>query len=400
VKDIDLLVVGAGIVGLASAWRLQGAHPAARVRVIDKEDRLAAHQSGRNSGVLHSGLYYRPGSRKARNCRRGREQMIRYCEERRIPLRICGKLVLATRAEELPRLAELAERGRRNGVECRELEPEAFREWEPEARGLRALHVPEAGVVDYRAVCEALAREIRERGGEIRLGVRLRSARPERGGVRVQTTGGDFHARMLINCAGLHADRVAQAAGIRAAARTTPFRGEYRRLRPPADRLVRALLYPVPDPTFPFLGVHFTRGIDGEVHCGPNAVPAFAREGYRWSKVDLRDLAQMAVWPGTWRLLARAWRTAAGEIHRSWSRAAFVAAAQRMLPALCVRDLEPAPAGVRAQPLDRNGGLVDDFLYAESPHALHVLCAPSPAATAALAIGAEISERAAARLED
>lgn len=394
----DVAVIGGGIVGLATAWRLLEERPDRRVLVLEKEDAVARHQSGRNSNVLHSGVYYRPGSLKARTCRQGKAAMERFLEQEGLPWLRCGKLIVATRADELPRLAELEQRALANGALARSLGPEELREIEPHAAGLRALQVPESGVTDFGAVCRRLARCIEERGGEVRCGAAVTALAEHGAAVRLRAGGEVVEARVAVNCAGLHSDRVAVLAGERPVARLVPFRGEYFELRPRARALVRGLIYPVPDPAFPFLGVHLTPTAGGGVHCGPNAVPALAREGYRWSSVSLRDLAGSAAWPGSWRLAARYWRTGWGEIRRSWSRAAFARALARLVPELRRADLERAPSGVRALAVARDGSLVDDFLIQGGGRIVHVLNAPSPAATASLAIGTAVAAEASKRL--
>jgi L-2-hydroxyglutarate oxidase len=388
--DCDVLVVGGGIVGLATAYAVTRAAPGTRVTVLEKEAGPARHQTGRNSGVIHSGIYYRPGSLKARYAVRGAAEMVKFCAEYGIPHAVTGKLIVATEKEELPRLHALVQRGRENGIPVRELGAAQIGEYEPEVRGLAAIHVGTTGVCDYVAVARQLARAS---GAEIRYGARVVRVdrRPERG-VAVLTSGGEVvRARVLVNCAGLHCDEVARLTGDEPGVRIVPFRGEYYELARP--ELVRGLVYPVPDPAFPFLGVHLTRGIDGGVHIGPNAVPALAREGYGWGVVRPRELAGTVAWPGSWAIARQHWRYGAGELARSVSKRAFLGAVRRLLPAVESEDLVRAPAGVRAQAVLRDGTLVDDFLIREAPRAVHVLNAPSPAATASLPIGREVSRR-------
>jgi L-2-hydroxyglutarate oxidase len=389
--DCDVLVIGGGIVGLSTAHAITRAAPGTRVTVLEKEPGPARHQTGRNSGVIHSGIYYRPGSLKARYAVRGAAEMIKFCAEYGIPHAVTGKLIVATDRSELPRLHALVQRGRENGIPVRELGPAQIAEYEPEVRGLAAIHVRTTGICDFTAV----ARQLGEASGaEIRYGaqvVRI-DRRPERG-VAVRTARGDVvRGRVLVNCAGLYCDEIARLAGDEPEVRIVPFRGEYYELARP--ELVRGLVYPVPDPAFPFLGVHLTRGIDGGVHIGPNAVPALAREGYGWGVVRPGEAAATAAWPGVWRLARRHWRYGAGELRRSLSRAAFVDAVRRLLPAIEDGDLVRAAAGVRAQAVLRDGGLVDDFLIRQGPRTVHVLNAPSPAATASLPIGREVARRA------
>ncbi|MER5716756.1 L-2-hydroxyglutarate oxidase [Streptomyces sp. NPDC002132] len=389
--DCDVLVVGGGIVGLSTAHAITRAAPGTRVTVLEKEPGPARHQTGRNSGVIHSGIYYRPGSLKARYAVRGAAEMIKFCAEYGIPHAVTGKLIVATDRAELPRLHALVQRGRENGIPVRELGPAQITEYEPEVRGLAAIHVRTTGVCDYTAVARQLG-EASE--AEIRYGARVVRVdrRPDRG-VAVLTSRGDVvRGRVLVNCAGLYCDEVARLAGDEPEVRIVPFRGEYYELARPS--LVRGLVYPVPDPAFPFLGVHLTRGIDGEVHVGPNAVPALAREGYDWGVVRPREAAATAAWPGVWRMGRRHWRYGVGELRRSVSKGAFVDAVRRLLPAVEEADLVPAPAGVRAQAVLRDGTLVDDFLIRETPRTIHVLNAPSPAATASLPIGREVARRA------
>lgn len=393
-----VLVVGGGIVGLAAARAIAGLPGAPRVVLLEKEPRLAAHQTGRNSGVVHSGIYYRPGSAKARTCRAGQRALRAYCAETGIPLETTGKVIVALEPSERPRLEALLARGRANGVACRRIGRAELRELEPHAAGHEAIHVPETAIVDYRRVAEALARDLRARGGAIVAGAPVTGLRRGPREIIAETPAGAFRADLLVGCAGLHADRVAALAGEPPPdLRIVPFRGEYFQLRPAARALCRGLVYPLPDPAFPFLGVHLTRRIDGRVECGPNAVPALAREGYRWRDLSPRDLAETLRWPGAWRLAGRYWRTGLAEIARSASKAAFVRALRRLVPELRADMLVPRPAGVRAQALGRDGALLDDFALREGPRTLHVLNAPSPAATASLAIGEEIARRVAAR---
>jgi L-2-hydroxyglutarate oxidase len=388
--DCDVLVIGGGIVGLSTAYAITRAAPGTRVTVLEKEPGPARHQTGRNSGVIHSGIYYRPGSLKARYAVRGAAEMVKFCAEYGIAHAVTGKLIVATEREELPRLHALVQRGRENGIPVRELGAAQIAEYEPEVRGLAAIHVGTTGICDYGAVARQLADAS---GAQIRYGARVVQVdrRPELG-VAVRTAGGDVvRAHVLVNCAGLYCDEVARLTGDEPGVRIVPFRGEYYELARP--ELVRGLVYPVPDPAFPFLGVHLTRGIDGGVHIGPNAVPALAREGYGWTVVRPRELASTLSWPGAWRIARRHWRYGAGELRRSVSKAAFTQAVRRLLPEVREADLVPAPAGVRAQAVLRDGTLVDDFLIRQGPRAVHVLNAPSPAATASLPIGREVARR-------
>ncbi|MFH9938441.1 L-2-hydroxyglutarate oxidase [Streptomyces murinus] len=389
--DCDVLVVGGGIVGLSTAYAVGRAAPGTRVTVLEKEPGPARHQTGRNSGVIHSGIYYRPGSLKARYAVRGAAEMVKFCAEYGVEHAVTGKLIVATERAELPRLHALVQRGRENGIPVRELGAAQIAEYEPEVRGLAAIHVGSTGVCDYVGVARQLALAS---GADIRYGARVVQVdrRPERG-VAVRTATGDIvRGRVLVNCAGLYCDELARLTGDEPGVRIVPFRGEYYELARP--ELVRGLVYPVPDPAFPFLGVHLTRGVDGGVHIGPNAVPALAREGYDWTVVRPRELAGTLAWPGSWAMARQHWRYGTGELHRSLSKGAFLEAVRRLLPAAQAQDLVPAPAGVRAQAVLRDGSLVDDFLIKEGPRAVHVLNAPSPAATASLPIGREVARRA------
>ncbi len=399
--NVDVVVVGGGILGLATADALQSRLPGGSVLVLEKEDAVATHQTGRNSGVIHAGLYYAPGSLKATLAVRGGDRMVEFCAEHAVAHDRCGKLVVATAPDEVPRLAALAERARANGVAVAEVSPEAAREHEPHVACVAALHVARTGRADFAGVARVLADRVVAAGGEVRTGVRSGRATPTTDGWTVDTGGGPHppvRARFLVGCAGLHADRVARAAGERPDARILPFRGEYPDVVGPSADLVRGLVYPVPDPRFPFLGVHLTRGLDDHVHAGPNAVLALAREGYRWSDVPPRDLADTASWPGTARLVGRYWRPGLDEVARSVSRRRFVAAARRLVPDLEPADLRRAPAGIRAQAVDRRGALLDDFALVDGDRSLHVLNAPSPAATASLEIGGMIADRVAVSL--
>ena len=387
----DHVVIGAGIVGLATAEALQR-RTGGSVAVLDMEDRVAAHQTGHNSGVVHSGLYYRPGSLKARLCTEGREALAQLCEEEGVAFERTGKLVVATRERELPALEELARRGAANGLDGlqRLHGQDELREVEPAVAGCAGLWVPQTGIVDYVGVCNALRRRIERAGGRVHLGRRVTGLRRAGNGWEVAASG-TIQTPHLVNCAGAWSDRVARMAGLRPKIRIVPFRGEYLVLAPEAAPLVRGLIYPVPDPRFPFLGVHLTRMVDGQVEAGPNAVLALSRRGYRWRDVSLRDLASTLSFPGSWRLFARHATTGLGEVHRSLSRRAFAAALRRLVPALRTEDLLPAGSGVRAQALGPDGKLLDDFAFERDEGALHVLCAPSPAATASLAIGEEVA---------
>lgn len=384
--------------GLATAWHLTRRWPRLRVTVIEKEPELALHQTGRNSGVLHSGIYYKPGSLKAQNCRMGKKAMEAFCREEGIPFELCGKVIVATKEAEIPALDGIFERGQANDVVCELIGPERLHELEPHTNGVRAIHVPETGIVDYRAVSLRLGARIEQQGGIIRLNTALTSSRKMLSSRILVTTSGEIETNYVVNCAGLQSDRVARLLGQRPPARIVPFRGEYFELKPEAEHLCRNLIYPVPDPSFPFLGVHFTRMIGGGVECGPNAVLAFAREGYRKSDVQLRDLFEALTYPGFIRLARKYWRTGFGEMWRSFSKKAFVKALRHLVPAISGDDMIAAPAGVRAQALSRDGNLVDDFLFVEDERVVSVCNAPSPAATSALNIGSLIVDRLETRL--
>lgn len=389
----DVAVAGGGIVGCATALALTEAHPGLKLVLLEKEARLAAHQTGHNSGVIHAGLYYRPGSLKARNCTLGREALYAFCAEHAIPHERCGKVVVAVNEQELPALDELERRGRANGLEGLErLDAAQVRAREPHAAAVAGLFVPQTGIVDYTRVVEVMAAQVRRRDGEIRLGTQLQAGRSTADGVHLSTSAGEVQARILVNCTGLHCDRVARRCGIEPGMRIVPFRGEYYLVRPERRDLVRHLIYPVPDPTLPFLGVHFTRMIDGSLEAGPNAVLAWKREGYRWSDISPVDLLDTLAFPGFWRLAGRFWKIGAAEYRRSLSKRAFVASLQRLVPEVGMQDVARGGAGVRAQAVDRDGKLVDDFRIITAGRMVHVLNAPSPAATASLSIGKVVGE--------
>jgi L-2-hydroxyglutarate oxidase len=394
-RQYDIVVVGGGIVGLAVAHAVCRRHPAMRLGILEKEPAVARHQTGHNSGVVHAGLYYRPGSLKAQLCVSGAQRMAAFCDERCLRYERCGKLVVAVDESEVPRLKELYRRGTANGVpDLHWLDAREVRRVEPHAQGVAALHSPHTAIADYPAVARALAADLVDRGADLLLGTRFAAARQDTGSLHVATSQGEIRTRSLINCAGLHADQVARMMGAEVDVTIVPFRGEYYFIRPERHALVRGLIYPVPDPGLPFLGVHFTRTVDGRVEAGPNAVWAFAREGYQLTTVDLADLAGMARSRAFWRLARRYWRTGLTEFRRSLSKQAFAHALQRLVPAIQVGDLLPGGAGVRAQAVAADGSLIDDFVIAHSWQALHVLNAPSPAATASLSIGEYVADRA------
>ncbi|MGZ8615380.1 MAG: L-2-hydroxyglutarate oxidase [Actinomycetota bacterium] len=390
----DVVVVGGGIVGMATAFALRRADAERRIAVVEREDRLAAHQSGNNSNVIHSGLYYAPGTLKAKLAVEGNRETVAFCRAHDLPVEVCGKVVVATSPDELPRMAELARRGALNGVQVSQLTPAELARHEPHVRAIAALHVPSTGVCDFRLITEKLGELLADTGVDVLTGHPVDSLERRGDDVVVRGPRGELLARQAVACAGLRCDELAKASGAEPGVRIVPFRGEYSNVRPPAADMVRGLVYPVPDPAFPFLGVHATRGIDGHVHVGPNAVLALAREGYSWRVVKLGELARTLAYPGLLRLARTHWRYGIGEVHRSLSRRAMAKQLRRMFPDIQATDLERAGAGVRAQAVGRDGGLVDDFLFVQSdPAVLHVLNAPSPAATAALPIGAEIVRR-------
>jgi L-2-hydroxyglutarate oxidase len=388
----DAAIIGGGIVGLSTAWQLTRLKPDWKVVVIEKESTLAFHQTGRNSGVIHSGIYYRPGSLRARNCREGKLLLEQFCMEHQIAWKRTGKVIVATQESQLPQLQTIYDRGQQNGVDCQIIDRSRLLELEPHCAGIRAIHVPESGIVDYPGVCQKLAELLRASGAEIFLNACVESMEQRTDSVRVNTSTGIVEARQVINCAGLHSDRVARQSGLPMKELIVPFRGEYFELKPAAEYLCRTLIYPVPDPRFPFLGVHFTRMVHGGVECGPNAVFAMAREGYDWGTMNARDLWESLTYPGFWRLAAKNWKTGLGEVWRSLSKAAIVKALQQLVPEIRSEHLEAAPAGVRAQALGLDGKLVDDFVILRHERVVNVCNAPSPAATASLNIGKHVAE--------
>ena len=395
----DVAIIGGGIVGLATAYQLTEQYPALSLVVLEKEDRLATHQTGRNSGVIHSGIYYAPGSLKAVNCREGRRRLIDFCEREGVAYDICGKVIVAVDEAERPRLHAIEARGRQNGIVCERIGPDALREREPHAAGVEALYVPEAGIVDFLGVSARLAQIVQERGQTVLTQAQVRGMTPGADGVVLETARGVVEARYVVNCAGLYADRVARMSGQDPEVKIVPFRGEYYDLKPEARRLCRHLIYPVPDPAFPFLGVHFTRIIDGRVECGPSAVPAFAREGYTFGAINLRDLTETITYRGFLRLGRKHWKKGVAEIRQSLSKKYYFKSLQRLIPAVRLDDLEPSPAGVRAQALTPEGELVHDFLIIETERVVNVVNAASPAATASLNVGRHIVAKLAARFD-
>ena len=396
----DVAVIGAGIVGLATALALTERRPDLRLVVLDKEDRVAAHQTGHNSGVIHAGLYYKPGSLKAKMAVEGARRMIEFCEEQDLPYELCGKVVVATEEEEVPRLEQLYERGTANGVPgLVQIAGEEIQEYEPHAIGVAALWSPNTGIVDYLAVTRRYAEIVQQRGAEVRLNTEVTNIQERPGELILETTQGAIHSRTVVNCGGLQSDLIAKMTGDTHGLRIVPFRGEYYELEPGSQSLVRGLIYPVPDPRFPFLGVHFTKKIYDSVEAGPNAVLAFAREGYKKTDIDPAYLVRLLTFRGFWIMGTRYWKTGLAEMYRSYNKGAFVKALQTLVPEIGVDDVRRGGAGVRAQAMDGQGNLLDDFRFIEAPNAIHVLNAPSPAATASLVIGEAIADRALAALE-
>jgi L-2-hydroxyglutarate oxidase len=397
-KHADVAIIGGGIVGLATGHELARRFPGKSIVILEKERGLARHQTGRNSGVIHSGIYYKPGSLKAVNCRQGRQALIEFCRQEEIAHEVCGKVIVAVEERELPLLQRIYERGQANGVACRTVTRERLRELEPHAAGIAAVQVDDAGIVDFVGVAHRLGQHIARAGGSIVLGAKVTGLVRDGSGTVVLSEAGEWRAGRVVNCTGLYSDRMTSLSGMTPEAQIVPFRGEYFELVPSAHHLCRNLIYPVPDPAFPFLGVHFTRMALGGVECGPNAVLAFAREGYHLWDVNARDLFESLTYPGFLKLAARNWKTGLGEMWRSLSKRAFVKALQRLVPEISAEHLVRAPAGVRAQALLPDGNLVDDFLIVENERVVNVLNAPSPAATACLSIARLVVDRIAARL--
>lgn len=394
-ERFDILVIGGGIVGLSVAMEITRLFPRLRLLVVEKEDAIARHQTGHNSGVIHSGVYYKPGSVKAGTCVAGAQAMVAFCREHGIAHEICGKLIVATGEEELPGLEELRRRGLANGISgLRLLDRDELREIEPHCAGLRALHVPSTGITDFRAVAAKFAELTEKQGGQIRTSCKVIGLARRSGEIAVETTRGSILTLYVINCAGLHSDGISRMAGNSPQVRIVPFRGEYYDVKPESAHLVRGLIYPVPDPRFPFLGVHFTRRVGGGLEAGPNAVLAFKREGYRKTDFSLAETCGELTYPGLWRMAAKYWRSGIAEFYRSFSKRAFVRALQLLVPEMQDHELTPGGSGVRAQALARDGSLVDDFRFESSDNMLHVCNVPSPAATASLAVGQAITRMA------
>lgn len=397
----DVIIIGGGIVGLATAYKILKKNPSLKLLVLEKENKVAAHQTGHNSGVIHSGLYYKPGSLKATNCFNGYHQLIEFCKQENIPFDLCGKIVVATDQKEIPFLDTLYARGVQNGLEgLKILKKEALKDYEPHVNGVAGIFVPQTGIVDYKVVAEKFAEIIRNSGGTIRTGEKVIKIKTSGSNSEVITLNNSFETRLVINCAGLYSDKVATFTQKNINLKIIPFRGEYYELRPEKHYLVKNLIYPVPDPNFPFLGVHFTRMIGGGVEAGPNAVLAFQREGYKKSQINLKELAETLSWPGFQIVAYKYWKTGFGEMYRSFSKAAFTKALQKLIPEIQEADLIPGEAGVRAQACDKTGGLLDDFLILENENAINVCNAPSPAATSSLSIGETISNIAVKRLRN
>ena len=395
----DVIIVGGGAVGLATALQLKTQNQNLKVVVIEKEPVVANHQTGNNSNVIHSGIYYKPGSLKAKNCIHGYNLLIDFCRKYEVPFDLCGKIIVATDEKELPLLKTIFDRGQQNGLSnLKMLKAEQLKEYEPHVAGIGGIHVPQTGIVDYRVVAEKYAEVLQRNGGELKLGEKVTDIRMETSGVTVVTQKSTYSAKLMVNCAGLYSDKIAKLTSPKVDVKIIPFRGEYYKLKKEKEYLVKTLIYPVPDPNFPFLGVHFTTMVGGGVECGPNAVLAFAREGYKKSDINLSELSETIAWPGFRKVVSKYWRTGLGEIHRSYSKAAFTKALQKLLPEIREEDLVVGGAGVRAQACDRTGGLLDDFLILEDKQVINVCNAPSPAATSSLSIGQTVADWAKKRL--
>jgi L-2-hydroxyglutarate oxidase len=395
----DFIIIGGGIVGLATSWRLIQNHPELKIAIIEKENSVAAHQTGHNSGVIHSGIYYKPGSLKAKNCIAGYQQMLEFCDTYGIPYDLCGKVIVATSESEIPELDKLYQRGLENGLDkISILSAEETKEIEPNVTAVKSIKVPYTGIIDYTAVCLKLEELVKNQGVDVFLSHQVEEIKVYENSAFVVTAQNTFECKQYINCAGLYSDKIAGLTNKEIDTRIIPFRGEYYMLKPEKRALVKNLIYPVPDPNFPFLGVHFTRMIDGGVEAGPNAVFAFKREGYHMSDVDARELFESLAWPGFRKVMAKYWKTGMGEFYRSFSKPAFTKALQKLIPSVQEDDLIPAESGVRAQACDKFGGLIDDFKIIEEKRAIHILNAPSPAATSSLSIGKTIAEMAAKRI--
>jgi len=395
----DVIVIGGGAVGLATALQLTSRNSRLKVIVIEKENAVANHQTGNNSNVIHSGIYYKPGSLKARNCIHGYNLLLNFCRQHDIPHNICGKVIVATDEKELPLLKNIYDRGLQNGLQnLKMLNASELKEYEPHVAGIAGIHVPQTGIVDYRVVAEKYAEVFQQQGGELKLGEKVIDIQFDSDKVVVATQKASYTGKLVVNCAGLYSDKIARLTSSHVNVKIIPFRGEYYKLKKEKEYLVKTLIYPVPDPNFPFLGVHFTTMVGGGVECGPNAVLAFKREGYKKSDINLAELGETLAWPGFRKIVAKYWRTGIGEMHRSYSKAAFTEALQKLLPEIKEEDLMEGGAGVRAQACDRTGGLLDDFMILEEKQAINVCNAPSPAATSSLSIGETVAELVEKRL--
>ncbi|WP_296619954.1 L-2-hydroxyglutarate oxidase [Marivirga sp.] len=394
----DIIIIGGGILGLATALKIKQKNAKLSVLLLEKEDKLAQHQTGNNSGVIHSGVYYKPGSLKAKNCIDGYNQLLKFCDKEGVPYELCGKVIVATDKSELSTLSMIEERGAQNGLQnLKRLTKEEVKEHEPYVNGIAGIHVPQTGIIDYTAVSLKYAEIFQELGGEISIGQKVIDIQEKNGVTTIITNKDKFDTKLVVNCAGLYSDKIAKLTSEKLDLKIIPFRGEYFMIKPEKQYLIKNLVYPVPDPNFPFLGVHFTRMINGGIEAGPNAVLAFKREGYRKSMFNLVELGESLAWPGFQKVAAKYWKTGFGEMYRSFSKSAFTTALQKLLPDITENDLTPGGAGVRAQACDRNGGLIDDFLILEESNAINVCNAPSPAATSSLSIGDHVSDLAVKR---
>ncbi len=389
----DVVIIGGGIVGLATALKLTEKKKDINLLLLEKEEKLCAHQTGNNSGVIHSGIYYKPGSLKATNCRKGYQMLIEFCDKNEIEYDLCGKVIVATNSEQLPALEKLYQRGIENGLDgIKRIDGDQLKEIEPHVNGKEGIFVPQTGIIDFTTVSLKYGEIIRTNGGTIQLGEKVKNISIASKGATIETDKATYNTKLVVNCAGLYSDKIARMTGQNIDVKIIPFRGEYYKIRKDKHHLVKNLIYPVPDPSFPFLGVHFTRMIDGGIEAGPNAVLAFAREGYKKLQINLPELSETLMWPGFQKVAAKYWRTGFGEMYRSFSKSAFTSALQQLIPEIQKSDLEPGGAGVRAQACDKNGGLIDDFLIYENEHAINVCNAPSPAATSSLSIGDTVSD--------
>lgn len=395
-KKVDVAIIGGGIIGLATGWRISQRFPDKSILVLEKESQVAEHQTGHNSGVLHSGIYYKPETLRATNCREGKEEMEAFCDAEEIPWDQCGKVIVATDEQQFSSLDTIFKRGQQNGVICEMIDETRLKELEPHVAGIRGIHVPETGIVDYKQVAVRLAERIQEKDNQVETTAEVTGIQHHADSITIQTRQAEYSAKHVINCGGLFSDRVARMGGARPDSKIVPFRGEFFTLKPTAQHLCRSLIYPVPNPEFPFLGVHFTKMIHGGVECGPNAVWAFAREGYSNKHINFRDMFESATYPGFLKMAMKYWKTGVKEMWRSLSKSAFVKELQHLIPEIKSEDLETAPAGVRAQALGPDGNIIDDFLIDESDRMINVLNAPSPAATSSLRIGSMVTDRLAA----